>query len=368
MATTIGMPELVITFKGLGTTAITRGERGSASLIIKDDTSSEVFVKYETIADLTSKETAKYTSENLQFIKDTLEGAPYELNIFRMSAETEPSLADTLQVIAGKVDRNSWIGIASSLQADHDDLSTWVEAQRNNLKKRYKALVYKATSADNMGVVNFTNSSVTFADDTRGTQTGDKAVPYLLGMLAGLSLSISSIAKSLTKFDSVVEPDDLDDAIAAGEFILYNDEGIVKVARGVNSLTTVGGDLTEEMCMINTVEKMDLIYTDIFTAWNSSYKGKYPNILDNQVLLISAINGYFEGLETDSILDPDYDNKASVDINAQRIANYSKYTQSVVEAWTDTKAMQMTVTTNVYLTANVKITGIMEDFFFDIYM
>jgi hypothetical protein len=69
MSTTIGMPELVITFKGLGVTAIKRGERGSASLIIKDVTSIETYVKYKTIADLTSEEIAKYTPENLQLIK-----------------------------------------------------------------------------------------------------------------------------------------------------------------------------------------------------------------------------------------------------------------------------------------------------------
>lgn len=365
MATTIGMPELDITFKGLGTTAIKRGERGVATLIIYDTTSTETYAKYTSVADLTSKELAKYTTENIVLIKDALEGTPYELIIFRIGEDEV--LADILTLAAGKIPRNSWIAIASSIQTDQDDLTSWVKAQRANLKKKYKAVVYKATTADDMGVVNLTNSTVIFADD-RGEVTGDNAIAWALGYLAGLSLGVSAIAADITKFDSVVEPEDLDDAIAAGEFILYNDEGIVKVARGVNSLTTVGGDLTEEMCMINTVEKMDLIYTDIFTAWNTSYKGKYPNILDNQVLLISAINGYFEGLENDSILDPDYDNAATVDLSAQSIANYSKYTQATVEDWTDTKIMQMTVGTKVFLKANIKITGIMEDFFFDIYM
>jgi hypothetical protein len=179
---------------------------------------------------------------------------------------------------------------------------------------------------------------------------------------------MSVIAKELTKFDYVTEPTDLAVAIANGEFVLINDEGVVKVARGVNSLVTTGQDVTEEMCMINTVEKMDLIYADIFKAWDGNYKGKYPNILDNQVLLISAINGYFEGLETDLVLDPNFDNKSMVDVEAQRIANYPKYGQEVAEAWTDTKVLQMTVGTKVFLTANNKITGIMEDFFFDIFM
>ncbi|MEG2256370.1 MAG: phage tail sheath C-terminal domain-containing protein, partial [Cetobacterium sp.] len=130
-----------------------------------------------------------------------------------------------------------------------------------------------------------------------------------------------------------------------GEHILFNDEGEVRVARAVNSLVTISEGVTEEMTHINTVEKMDLIYCDIYKAWNNSYKGKYPNILDNQMLLISSINGYFKALAKDKILDPNFDNRSMVDIASQRLANYPKWGEETVNSWDDAYAMKMTVAT-----------------------
>lgn len=121
------------------------------------------------------------------------------------------------------------------------------------------------------------------------------------------------------------------------------------------------------MTQINTVEKLDLMYCDIYTSWKESYFGKYPNMLNNQMLLISAINGYFRLLALDSILDVNNNNVCTIDIEKQRIANYPKYTQDVADTWDDNKVMQMTVGRRVILKATIKINGIMEDIEFDIY-
>jgi hypothetical protein len=359
------MPELLIEFKGLGVSAVARGERGAAALIVVDDTDTEErCLKLSTIEDFTSEEQAKYTAENVSSIKDALAGVPKELYIFNMKSESV--IADILLNVGGKVPSNCWVGIVSSVVADHTEISTWVKA-KNLTGKRFKAFVYKATSTDDMHVVNYTNTNVKFADD-RGIQAGWKAIGYLVGLLAGLSLNMSAIAKELDVLESVEEPEDLDTAISNGEFVLFNDEGVVKVARGVNSLVTTGQNITEDMCMINTVEKMDLMYTDIFTAWNKNYKGKYPNLLDNQMLLISAIDAYYQGLANDYILDKNYDNTTAIDTEAQRLANYSKYGKEAVDSWDDMKVMQMTVGAKVLFKSNVKILGIMEDMYLDIYM
>ena len=83
---------------------------------------------------------------------------------------------------------------------------------------------------------------------------------------------------------------------------------------------------------------------------------------------MSSIFGYFKGLARDYILDPNFDNKSDVDIVAQRLANYSKFGQEVVDSWDDLKAKTMTVGTKVFLVSNIKISGIMEDFTMPIYM
>lgn len=363
MATTNTMPQLDILFKGLGVTALTRGKRGEAALILKDTTPGSPKKYYRTIEDFDGEEQKKFTADNVKYIKDALEGLPLKLYIFKLGEEDV--IADKLKLINGIIPRNCWIGTPEITYAP--DLVTWVKAKRKNDKKRYKMIGHKLTSPDDMGIVNFTNEKVTFSDG-RGEVSGIQAVPYLLGFLAGISLNMSAIAFELGKFSSVVEPEDLDTAIKNGQFILFNDEGRVKVARAVNSLVTLGQDVILEMTHINTVEKMDLIYCDIHYAWNESYKGKYPNITDNQMLLISAINSYFKGLAIDYVLDPNFDNTSYIDLVQQRLANYAKYGQEEVESWDDEKVRNMTVGTKVFLKANIKISGIMEDFYFNIFL
>lgn len=356
----LGMPKIEIIFKGLGVSAVQRGSKGLAVLIVKDDTDQTfTFKEYRSIEDLTSEELEKYTEENAVYIKDVLEGSPKKLIVARM--DEEGVLADLLKDIKGKVEMNCWISIADATTEETDDLVSFVKSNVKNDKKRYKTLVYKATMSDNMHIVNYTNETIAFKD-TRGEQTGDKAIPWLLGYLAGLSLDMSAIANPLQKFETVEEPDDLDEAINNGEFILYNDEGDVRVARAVNSLITTGEGITDDMKFILVVEVMDLIYTDIYTTWKRFYKGKYKNYLDNQMLLIGAINSYFREIAEGLLLDPNFQNKSRVDIEAQRLANIPKYGEEEVAKWDDDKAMEMTVGTDVYLDASIKVLNAMEDF------
>lgn len=364
MATSIGLPKIDIIFKGIGASAIKRGTRGAAALILKDDTEGVPTKYYKTIEDFGTDEQKKFTSENQQLIKDAFEGTPLKLYVFKIT--TEGNTEDTLKKIGGIIPRNCWIGTTDA--TIQKSLVTWVKAKNKNDYKRYKVIAHKEVGADDMHIVNFTNEKVTWADEKRGEVTGNLIIPYLLGFLAGISINMSAIAFELTKFKSVIEPDEVETKIGAGEFILINDEGIVKVARAVNSLATTGQDVTEAMCHINTIEKMDLIYCDVLETWNRSYKGKYPNILNNQMLLISAINGYYKELARNYILDPNFENISMVDVEKQRIENYPKYGQDIVDGWDDLKVRQMTVGTNVFLKSKIKISGIMEEFTLPIYM
>lgn len=367
MATQNGLPDFSLIFKALGASAVKRGAKGTAVLIVIDDTSNGagiIFDKIISIADLTTEVKSHYTDKNIQYIKDALLGTPRELLVFKMA--TDGTLGDTLKLVSGRVPRNCWISIASQEATHQNDLVSWGASQEKNNFKKYKIFAYKATVTDNTHIVNLTNEKVIFADE-RGEQNGVEAVPYLMGYLAGLPLTISAIAKDLTLFSSVSEADDLNTAISNGEFVLFNNEGKVKVARGVNSLTTLREGVSNDMSFINTIEKMDLIFCDIYNTWNEYYKGRYSNFLDNQMIFISATNGYFRLVALDNILDRNFNNRVEIDIEAQRIANYSKFTEAVVKEWTDTKAMEMTVGTKVFLQAKIKIPGIMESIVFPIF-
>lgn len=362
----IGIPKINILFTGLGVSAFERGQKGLAVLILKDDTDKTfTFAEYKSIEDFTSLEQAKYTADNVQYIKDCLEGTPLKLIIARI--DLVGILADILGLIKGKVGMNCWIAMADALPAETTDLVSWIKSSNTLSKKRYKLLAFNALASDDMHIVNFTNANVTFKDE-RGEKTGDKAIPYLMGYLAGLSFDMSAPAKPLQKFENVEEPADLEIAVNAGKLVLFNDEGSVRVVRGVNSLVTSGQGITDDMKFILIVEQMDLVYSDIYTTWKNFYKSKYKNYLDNQMLLIGAINSYFRGLANSLILDPNFENKSKIDLQKQRLANISKYGEEDVASWNDDKVMEMTVSTNVFLNANLKFLNAMEDFNMEIFM
>ena len=357
----VGLPKINIKFSGLGSSAVERGQAGVACLIIKDSTDTTFQVKeYRLVSDLTSTETAKYTVANLQLIKDCLSCKPNKLIVFRMN--TDATITDTLNYLATVAPMGAWLAVASNVASDQKAVADFAVASN----KCYKALVYKQAS-DNMHVVNFTNEKVTF-NDARAEQNGDVAVSYLLGYLAGLPNSMSAIAKKLNLLSYAKQPTDVEASINNGEFILINDEEDVMVARGVNSLTTTGQGVTDDMKFIHVVEVMDLIYTDIYSTWKNFYKGKYPNSLDNQMLVVSALNTYFKKLANDSILDSEYENKVVIDIEKQRLANVNKYGQDEVDSWSEDKLLKMTVGTSVYLKATIKILNIQEDIELDIIM
>lgn len=56
MATSIGLPKIDIIFKGIGASAIKRGTRGAAALILKDDTEGVPTKYYKTIEDFGADE------------------------------------------------------------------------------------------------------------------------------------------------------------------------------------------------------------------------------------------------------------------------------------------------------------------------
>jgi hypothetical protein len=358
----ITLPKINIIFKGLGASAIERGSKGTACLILVDATDVEGFHKYESIADFGTEEQAKFDPANVQYIKDVLEGIPKEVLVFTISElQTVTDILPTLEIEAP---RNCWIAMADASEAETTDLVTYVKSAVTNEKKRYKLLAYN-NLADSMHVVNYTNTEVEFVDD-RGIQTGDKAIPYLLGVLAGMPLTMSVIAKKLSaKFKRVTEPEDVDTAIGNGEFVLINDAG-VKVGRGVNSLTTTGEGVIESQKFIQVIEILDLMFVDIYDTWNENYKGKYQNSADNQALFISALTSYFKVLAIENLLDRNFDNKAYVDIERQRLANAPKYGIDVVNAWSEEEVKIHTYMSDVFLAARVKVLQAMEDLMFEI--
>ncbi|MDN4093574.1 phage tail sheath C-terminal domain-containing protein [Brevibacillus agri] len=355
----IGMPTIDVIFKKLAASLIARSQRGIVSLIVKDDTqgTSPVVTEYKSQL---AVETNKFTPSNVQYIKDVLNRA---MKVIVVSVPTTSTsvVADAIGAIGSR--KYNWIGLAEGTPAEQADLVAYVKEQEA-AKKSIKAVVYKATAPDSQHVVNFTNNSVTYTNGT--TVTGEKFVPRLLGVLAGLPLTRSSTYYSFPELASVEEPEDLDAAINSGEFVLFNDDDVVRVARGVNSLTSTSPTVSEDFKKILIVETLDMMRDDISTTFKNDYLGKYKNTYDNQVLFLSAItNGYFYSLAQDGILDSNYDNRADVDVEAQRAA-WLAIGKTEAEDWDEQKVKNMPFRSSLFLSGRIFVPDAMEDLQFNI--
>lgn len=193
---------------------------------------------------------------------------------------------------------------------DADEQATVASYARENKKF---ALVYNQQS-DSMFVVSNNNPSAVLADENETVLNTVELLPILVGVIAGCPYDKSISYKVFTELKSVTIPAE----IKEGQCTLYNEEEGVRVASPVNTLLTLGENITEDMKSIAIVEGMQRLEEDFIYAFRTGYKGKYKNKYDNQCLFFSACNSFLEELEKLGILDPEYDNHVDVNVKKQR--------------------------------------------------
>lgn len=348
----ITLPVIDIKFKQLANTLVKRSERAIACLIINDEKQTEKLIKYKSLKEL-DRDKAKYSADNLKAITDVM-----EFGVAEMYVVNGDDIESSLDLIEENI-KTCWI--ATLVEDSKADVINFIKEHEAN-GRTYKAVVYKGSSLDSKHIVNFINEKVIYSDGTE--KTGDSYIPSLLGLLATSNVERGVTYRTCTKLKRVEEPADIDAELKKGNFVLINDENLVKVGLGINTLITFTESNSEDMRYIDIVEAIDLIRDDITSIFKSDYIGKVKNKLDNQILFISAINTYFNSLAKQDILDPDYNNYADINITAQRQAWIGVKPEA--EAWSDAEVKIKTFKRDVYLTGDIKILGAMENLIFDI--
>jgi len=356
----MGLPSIDINFTQRAVTAVSRSSQGVLAVVVLDDTVPETTVKE--YSDVSTFEVSEYTSENADIIKRAFALPISKLMVCKIGTVDEMTVA--MDLLKNKV--FDWCCVISEVVADQDDFASWVTSRNVTNAKKIKFLGYQLTTSDDMHILNFTNDSVLFKDDET-TTPGLEYLVRLAAIFAYLSINQSATYYELEELESVTEVADAGAAVENGELILINDEGKVRIARGVNTLTTLSDDKTEDMKSVLIVEAMDLISYDINQTYKNEYLGKYKNSYDNQVLFLSAINGYFRELERENVLESNYPNKASIAVEAQRTALLGIGKTEAAD-WTEQEVKNNTFKNKLFLAANNKILNAMEDLSFDITM
>jgi hypothetical protein len=345
------LPNINIVFSTQASSAIARSEKGIVAIILRDANVNGGHVLTSTTQIPDGLGTA-----NQNYITRAFMGyvnPPKKVIAYVLPEEAE-NLTEALKYMETQT-FDYLAGPSDISTAECTAVVNWIKTQRTT--GFTPKAVLPNTAADSEAIINFTTSGI---KDGTNTYTAAEYCSRIAGLIAGTPMTISCTNAQLSEVIDVdrLTKDEMDAAIDAGKFIIFYDGEKVKVGRGINSLQTTTESKGEAFKKIKIVEAVDMIKTDIKKTAEDNYIGKYANSYDNKCLLISAIKGYFTGLENDGILEADT-STVEIDIDTQE-----EYLQSIGK---DTSGMNeqeiKTATTadKVFLKSIISILDAIED-------
>jgi hypothetical protein len=347
----LGQPSINIEFKSTAITAIQRSQKGIIALILRDSVESGAHAITKT-----TEIPSDLSEENTAYIKRAFLGyqTPPKKIIFYIVG-TEDALTGAYSYLeTQKFDYLCLPPDATSQEAT--DCKTWIESERNDNNAIFKA-VLPNLEADSYAIVNFCGAGMTDGTNVYATA---QYCSRIAGILAGTPMKISATYAPLSELTDItrLSKEDADKAEEAGKLVLLHDGSKVKLGRAVNSFVTTTEDKGSQFKKIKIVEAMDMIQSDIRQTAEDSYIGKYSNSYDNKCLLISAISGYLEQLESDGILEK---NGSSVSIDTSAVETYLKSIGTDTENITEQELKEADTGSKVFLKASITILDAIED-------
>ena len=148
------------------------------------------------------------------------------------------------------------------------------------------------TNPDDRFVVNV-NSGVTLSDGTE--LTSQQVTWWAGGALAGAqyneSLTYASYPNAVDVSPKLTNSG-YEQALSSGQFVLFEDDGVVKVEQDINSLVTYTTDITEPYHKNRVIRLLNTIANDIYQQFSDGYIGVVNNNEAGRMQFKSAIVGY----------------------------------------------------------------------------
>lgn len=212
---------------------------------------------------------------------------------------------------------------------------------------------------DHESILNI-DSKLVNATNLTGALTKEELSARISGEIAGLSLNLAPTYRVLSDISDCTNfsGTEIDSAIDDGKITLMNDGSKVKIARGVTSLTTLGTKPTG-FKKIKVTRIYYKVKKDIFQTIIDYYVGKFDNGYEDKLNLISVIQGYFETLETNKLLDK---GKNSIEINISAQRAYLISQGEDVSEMTEQEIKEANTAEKVFLSGKCKALDSMEDF------
>ncbi len=163
--------------------------------------------------------------------------------------------------------------------------TTFARRMRDELGQKFQAVLYRE-DADYEGIVSVKNAV------TDSQESAASLVYWVTGLLAGCAVN-KSCTNMAYDGEFSVEADyrqsELEEAIGAGEFVLHNVNGTLRVLKDINTLVSFDADKNALFSANQTVRVMDQIANDIAVIFQNKYLGKIPNDAAGRISLWADI-------------------------------------------------------------------------------
>ena len=319
MATTIGLPSLTIAFQRAAQAVANRSKKGYVGVFVRDAQAQGVHQL--TSAALIPSELGVDNQDYLsRAFTGTDRGQPSKVVAVVIAPGTEGTTA--LEAGLKLIENQSLDYIAPPpdvTKAEKTLLETWVKERRKNYFTEKLVEANPAAPPDDMGIMSFTETDNAIAVGET-TYTAAEYASRMAGVLAGIPMGMSCTFAPLEELTAVTPRSETEQttAINEGNLILIHDGQVAKVARGVNSLTTIPATGNADWSKIKIVEGMDLITYYLRTTIQGQYMGRYPNTYDDKCLLLTAISEYLKYLEKAKVLNQN-ESWVEIDVEAQKL-------------------------------------------------
>lgn len=358
MATTNGLPTLKIAFEKAAAAVANRSKKGYAAIFVRDANAQGV---YSLISEALIP--SNLGEENKKHIKLCFEGsdrgAPSLVYLVVIATGTD----DTTALEAGLklLESYSIDYLAGPPDVTDDEMAKmveWVKAQRALYRTVKLVKPWKTAGSDDMGIIELDETAVKDAD---GAVTAGEYCGRLAGIFAGIPMGMSATNAALPEITAVTPRTTSEqiEAINNGKLILVHDGIQAKIARAINSLTTIPATGKQDWSKIKIVEGMDLITFYLRTTIENEYLGRYPNIYDNKQLLVAAILEYFQYLEGAGVLNP---GESFAEVDYDRQLQWLKSQGVETAGMTRQEILEYQTGSWVFIRCGGRLVDAMEDF------
>ena len=314
-ATSIGLPKLKIAFEKAAQATANRAKKGYVGMIVRDAKAQGL---HKLVSDTMIP--TELGVDNQALVKLAFEGSDrggpslVYLVVIATGTEDTTALEGGLKLLES-VSVDYLAGPADVTEDELEVLNEWVKAQRAAYRTVKLVRPFQTTGSDDMGIIEVDETGM---KDASGSLTAAKYCARFAGIFAGIPMGMSATYAPLTELTAVTPRSTQEQAAAikAGKLILIHDGVKAKIARGVNSLTTIPATGKADWSKIKIVEGMDLLTYYLRTTIQDQYVGRYANTYDNKCVLVTAIQTFLAELEGQGVLSSG-ESWAELDAEAQ---------------------------------------------------